>query len=880
MIDGAKTILPLLGFGAIILLVAILLRHQLEGFHQFVQRLPKWHLGFLAFFFIMFILYGGSKTNSAAFPPPSTNLLSLIRLHQYPLLIPTVTEEDLARGWQVWAVRTNETSFIRPSNAVIDEDWFRFGGHSMFNFVNFGGGWTFPYGTQELSRVTVMEDGGLRVQLAQKENEIRAVPCSLAAVPSQSYFWHTTNGDDRVFTWQEFFTGGDTASVINAQIELRNNGDFVTRSNRVETFCRYIAPFDFDGDGLWNEGDVHPIFYDGDNYGQSEAWVRANFANAEEILSVGYAQWVDAQVGVGLENGLYKFTANFPEAPHRITLLTVGEYSVVVTNAGEYVFLLEKGLEYEFNTEPYDEMVEYSMRDDLAPLSPVFASLRSEGISGQWSRDGGWHWIEFSPFLGVGSCLWMPTLYGTPNFVHLGENDFPQRVEAVLSDCCRTNNISYHWRVFADDISISSTNERVAQVSIKTLPRWRTASMSVSVKVGNYTLESYCSFTYGEHSAPQTSLEISAPAALLLNSNVVDSAKIGQVDVSFFTDIVTNGMLKLYCTVGDEEYVRLIGNCMRAVTSDTSFSVDIEGIKTSEAIDDVTLYAEFEPSNGGPPLTVQSALTVVQVGNVRLPEAPNDGLVVLTGSPITLELDVLPSGAENLLSVIYNVRRLRGNGSYTDWEYAAGNYWSSDAVFTPFSGGIYQVQALVGVDWGGIDERYYVWEDYSDYNTYGSKVLGDLKAFGVVSYAWQKRLRDCAHSFLGSTAYLSTEALPAQYGFSDYPAGDLIFKCNVFVAHRIVQSGLPCPSTRGWVHSYPPLANDWANSSYAIGNWRVISNGAYPEPGFIAADPDPEASGHVGIVDFDGFGISAGMSNVNRRFDSCSASVVFRKLEE
>ena len=48
----------------------------------------------------------------------------------------------------------------------------------------------------------------------------------------------------------------------------------------------------------------------------------------------------------------------------------------------------------------------------------------------------------------------------------------------------------------------------------------------------------------------------------------------------------------------------------------------------------------------------------------------------------------------------------------------------------------------------------------------------------------------------------------------------------------------------------------------------------------MAADPDPDTSGHMGILDFDGFGISAGMANVNRHFETGSSNIVRRKLEE
>ena len=180
---------------------------------------------------------------------------------------------------------------------------------------------------------------------------------------------------------------------------------------------------------------------------------------------------------------------------------------------------------------------------------------------------------------------------------------------------------------------------------------------------------------------------------------------------------------------------------------------------------------------------------------------------------------------------------------------------------------------------GGADERFYVWDADED-RTIGPAKKGEPKSIGVVSHVWQQTLRNCARDFLGSTAYLSTEALPAQYGFPAYPAGDIVFKCNIFVAHRIVQSGLPCPKTRGWFNSYPPLANDWADTSYEIGDWIALPSEGYPEPGYVAADPDPDTSGHMGILDFDGFGISAGMANVNRHFETGSSNIVRRKLEE
>ena len=49
------------------------------------------------------------------------------------------------------------------------------------------------------------------------------------------------------------------------------NGDFMTRSNEVETAYRRVNPDDWDGDGIANERDLNPLFCDGDFYGVANA---------------------------------------------------------------------------------------------------------------------------------------------------------------------------------------------------------------------------------------------------------------------------------------------------------------------------------------------------------------------------------------------------------------------------------------------------------------------------------------------------------------------------------------------------------------------------------------------------------------------------------
>ena len=790
---------------------------------------------------------------------------------------PTVTPEDIVRGWQLWEVRTNcNVSYTMPEGAALASNWWVRGAFEDCSIVRLGdcsiGGcavqsnnqnnpnnqtMSFPFGTNEYDSVWAFTWGKLRFELGNTNTEIVAVGAPMSAVPYRSRLWSAadTNGA-RVVTWENFVLGRERLSApagesaggtVNAQIELRSTGDFITRSNEVETVYRRIDDFDWDGDGILNWSDWNPYWYDGDYTGQEDWW----------------REYVDEMVGSGLENGYYKLTATFPQEGFRRTVLTVGWEEIVVAEPGEYVFLLEKGEDYEFDIEPFSPDVSFEVVDDIPILSPQMSSYWGWGWWMNWTIDGGSLNFTVPSFNRPGYCCWMPTFQATPPMSHLGPGDSPQTFTAVLTDYAYSQSVEYYW--YSDDwnVDISDPYSEETDIDVCEMPRWRSSSVTVMATFGNHTLESTCSFTYGEHETPQTTLELSAPDALLLNSNNVDSAKIGQVDVTFIPDIPTNGTLLLYCIDGAAR-VRLIGSCSRSVTGEESFSVDVEGVRTSEVLDDVTLCATFTPEGGGEPLSAQSSLTVVQVNDVVLPGAPNDGLVISTGTSVALDLELFSEGADELLSVIYRVRRLRGNGTYTDWEYAAGNYGGTGAIYNPSEGGIYQVQALAGLGWGAEEERYYRWQDYSDY-VHGVKVLGEMKAFGVCDSEWQKSVRNSAKSYLGDSSYGFASTVGAHGGFSAVRSDS--WKCNIFVAHRLVDCMLPVPVVhhgRLGNKDWPPLANEWGNDSFEILNWEILELLEFPQPGMVVVQPSAGPNGHMGIMDFDGMAISAQAQGVTR----------------
>ena len=256
---------------------------------------------------------------------------------------------------------------------------------------------------------------------------------------------------------------------------------------------------------------------------------------------------------------------------------------------------------------------------------------------------------------------------------------------------------------------------------------------------------------------------------------------------------------------------------------------------------------------------VTRALTVVRTKNVLVPSAPDDGLVVLTNTPVALQLDCEPQGAGSLLSTMWHVRRLKSDGTYGEWTLADYTHPGASTVFTPIDGGIYEVRALASVAAGGTDERFYVW-DADENSSTGIWRKGDRKAIGVCEID----LRNCAKSYLGTTSYAFRGELSGEYGFSSLPART--WKCNYFIAYRIREAGLPLAVQRQrYWHSYPPVANDWANGA-EIASWEFLGRTLYVQPGYVVGHPASPGSGHVGIVDFDGEAIAAGAEIVNRRF--------------
>ena len=157
---------------------------------------------------------------------------------------PSITEEDLVRGYRLERVVTNaDISYAMPSDAVIHGTWHVRGAYEDVMKVDFGD-FRFPLGSRLCDSFWVYTWGKVRPKLRDVANEIVAGGFPMAAVPGQSRFWteDMTNGG-YLMTWENFFLGRDTNTPANVQIELCGNGDFTTRFNDIEaTYRRVIQP--------------------------------------------------------------------------------------------------------------------------------------------------------------------------------------------------------------------------------------------------------------------------------------------------------------------------------------------------------------------------------------------------------------------------------------------------------------------------------------------------------------------------------------------------------------------------------------------------------------------------------------------------------------
>ncbi|MBR5549367.1 MAG: hypothetical protein IKU71_06520, partial [Kiritimatiellae bacterium] len=341
------------------------------------------------------------------------------------------TNADIARGWRIESVTTNAAvSYAMPTNATLVGNWHIHGAASSFgnNVVDFGvlrtsgtlvpTNWAFPLGTNDeaFSSFWYFIDGRIRPTPRDAAHEICAVGVPMSAVPGQSRLWRLDGGDgSRVLTWENFFLGGDTNFPINAQIVLFTNGDFLTRSNDVETVCRRVNPDDWDDDGIYNERDANPTVCDGDFFGIANALPTNANPNAY--------YWLDLSVTGLLGVATIRVTCDGPSdlGDHVIIARTNQVCHVPLLAGATYAVESDLPIDYSAVLSEYAEIVT-NAENDLTislPLELTFERVQMRG----------------------GSDIYV---------AHTSPVDVVPRILNIAGGCCScvTNEIGFSWNCY------------------------------------------------------------------------------------------------------------------------------------------------------------------------------------------------------------------------------------------------------------------------------------------------------------------------------------------------------------------------------------------------------------------------------------------------
>ena len=283
-----------------------------------------------------------------------------------PVVPVTVTLQEITQGYRLESVTTNDAvSYAMPTNGVEYAPWNLRGGYETHFPLDLGD-FAFPFGTSVVHRLDVLSGGTVESLPRQRGDGAYYSLMSICAarewasiVPGVGRFWWADTAAavagrppyrTKLLTWENVYAGRDRTGLYNAQIELHDDGNFITRSNNVERAYRRVVTYDLDNDGLPNTIDPapeEPVVPSAWN--QSEAWAAAAFpSNAAEIASMGgYAAWA-ATRGADPDRRLVSLGLAFDDGRAWPTLLDFGGVPVVADGATELVFAIDCGAKLPF----------------------------------------------------------------------------------------------------------------------------------------------------------------------------------------------------------------------------------------------------------------------------------------------------------------------------------------------------------------------------------------------------------------------------------------------------------------------------------------------------------------------------------------------------
>lgn len=642
-------------------LAVVALRRAAESFIK--QLTVFWHsltafgrVAVVSFALVCF-LYGGGKTNLP---------LRIIR----PL-------RGLARS--AAAVQRVDAHFFASN-------WNRRGAWRDSLKLDFDGEWLFPWGDGHLSSVEVMSWGEIRPGCGDT-NVIADIGVPIAIVPGLTEFSvEATESNSYLFAWTNAAVNRYTNNLVSASIELKRCGDIIVTTNGVSRIVPRVLPFAHDG------------------FGQDAEWVAANFSNATEIAETGYAAWVDAQVGHGLENGLYKFAIRVADDPPETINLVVGDLSIAVTNAGEYAFLLEKGIRYDLDaTSDVATNFVYTVTDDMQAPRRTSGTVRTAPAMqyGIWSRDSGRPvvvpppkgWIIFTPKLNVMPERWQPSWLA------------PSRTfRAQLTDVRSTVNADYSWRSHGAAVGIASVSSQEATVScafpyddegmielsLEAVVAGQTLDVNYRCPVSRYNSGDWvASWEASGTNIPPVGVRVSAMPDFVFFDAIDPQPLVADVTCSYCVE--NAGTITL--NIVDQDSRTIQDSFGNVVTNGYTWSVDgrsfgarffmVTGAGESSSATGTVLRANYA-QEGGASLTSDAASVTFAKITTRanwLPE-PAARRELGVREPVTLFLEPAIAGVSvDSLSESSTVVPLQSEGPQYSWSYIAPAVGGVDTVF-------------------------------------------------------------------------------------------------------------------------------------------------------------------------------------------------------
>ena len=575
------------------------------------------------------VLRGGAKF---LMPLPSTG--------GTPVVPVVVTQEEIAQGWRLESVTTNEAvSYAMPTNGVEYMPWSLGGGYEMHFPLDLGDDFGFPFGTGMVRRLDVLSGGMVESLPRQRMKGRYSSAMSICAareyasiVPGVGRFWwaETARPESapyrgKVLTWENVYAGRDRTGQYNAQIEFHADGNFITRSNNVERVYRRVLPYDLDNDGLPNTIDPAPETpVIPSAWNQSEAWAAAAFpSNAAEIAAMGgYAAWVAAR-GAEPDRRLVTLGVTFDDGSAWPTLLNFGDIPVVADGAAELVFAIDCGAKVPFS-------LTTGRLGSLAVTATEPPTRSGEGMTTTESSEFLGNYVfphertvnDVKVHLDDPCTGWLCRLAGVNidgDLDHLHPGDSAE-LTAEVSHCHPDAYLGCTWRggegiAFSQEHSLSTT---VTYDSTSTV-EWATNGIDLITYFLGYSLTNHINVTVGVQVEPSLEFSLGCQGVFFLNDVELGlpsnrAERIRPVTLNLTGPVGTNGTVQLSVQGNINPVLfQVEDGVTNRVTSETVFPLAVTddfahtGSSTfymsCPNLGTGTITATFTPADGGEPLT-------------------------------------------------------------------------------------------------------------------------------------------------------------------------------------------------------------------------------------------------------------------------------------